>query len=109
MASTAAAENIPCAITVGKPNSRAPIASVYSVTDFGLGFSNVYVATPDDTGDAAGSIQDFLVTPFGNVDLSSMFASFDAIAAFDPADAVAGVTDVMADGAFNIFDPGTWF
>lgn len=91
------------------------VGSVYSVTDFGLGFSNVYVATPDDTGDAAGNIQDFLVTPFGNVDLSSMFGGFDAIAGFDPGDAVAGVTtagDTAADaaaGAFDLFDPSTWF
>jgi hypothetical protein len=51
-------------------------------------------------GDAAGSIQDTLVTPFGNIDLSTMF---DAIAAFDPGDAAAGADDsgdALFDGLF---------
>jgi hypothetical protein len=82
------------------------VGSVYSVTDFGLGFTNVYVATPDADGDTAASIQDTLITPFGNMDLSTMF---DAIALFDPADAAAGVDDTVVDGAFNLFDPSTWF
>jgi hypothetical protein len=85
------------------------LGSVYSVTDFGGGFSNVYVAIPDADGDAAASIQDFLVTPFGNMDLSSMFQGFDAIAPFDPADAAAGADDTVVEGAFNLFDPSTWF
>jgi hypothetical protein len=82
------------------------VGSVYSVTDFGLGFTNVYVAVPNDDGDAAASIQHTLITPFGNMDLSTMF---DAIALFDPADAAAGVDDTVVDGAFDLFDPSTWF
>jgi hypothetical protein len=87
------------------------VGTIYSVTDFGLGFSNVYIATPDADGDAAGDIQDFLVTPFGNVDLSSVFDAF----ALDPGDAAGGVDatgDPLFDaaaGSFDLFDPSTWF
>jgi hypothetical protein len=64
--------------------------TVYSVTDFGSGFENVYEALPNDDGTAAASIQDTLVTPFGNLDLSTMF---DAIKDLMPGDAAAGVND----------------
>jgi len=80
------------------------LGTVYSVIDFGGGFENVYWALPNEDGDAAASIHDMLVTPFGNLDLSSMF---DAVAALDPGDAAAGISD--AGAAFDIFDPGTWF
>jgi hypothetical protein len=91
------------------------LGTVYSVTDFGGGFENVYEAVPnaDGTAAATGGITDYLVTPFGNVDLSTMF---DAIAQLDPGDAAAGVSvagsaaagDTAASG-FELFDPSTWF
>jgi hypothetical protein len=80
------------------------VGTVYSVTDFGGGFENVYEATPNADGTAAVSITDYLVTPFGNIDLSTMF---DAIAQLDPGDAAAGVSD--AASGFDLFDPSTWF
>ncbi len=80
------------------------VGTVYSVTDFGGGFENVYEAVPNADGTAASSITDYLVTPFGNIDLSSMF---DAIAQLDPGDAAAGVSD--AASGFDLFDPSTWF
>jgi hypothetical protein len=55
---------------------------------------------------AQASIHDTLVTPFGNMYLSTMF---DAIAWLDPGDAAAGVDDTIAEGAFDLFDPSTWF
>jgi hypothetical protein len=93
------------------------VGTVYSVTDFGGGFENVYEALPNADGTAASDITDYLVTPFGNVDLSTMF---DAIAQLDPGDAAAGVStagtdlfggtagDTAASG-FDLFDPSTWF
>lgn len=85
------------------------LGTVYSVTDFGGGFANVYEAIPNDDGTAAASITDYLVTPFGNIDLSSMF---DAIAALDPGDAATGVSDVVGSGVstgFDLLDPSSWF
>jgi hypothetical protein len=73
--------------------------TVYSVTDFGSGFANVYEAIPNDEGDAASSITDTLVTPFGNFDLSTMF---DAIADLMPGDAAGGVSDA-GGGLFDGF------
>lgn len=68
------------------------LGTVYSVTDFGSGFENVYEAIPNAAGTAASSIQDTLVTPLGNIDLSS---TFDAIAELMPGNAAAGV-DVLS-------------
>jgi hypothetical protein len=62
--------------------------TVYSLTNFGFGFENVYEAIPNDDGDAAANIQDTLITPFGNFDLST---PFDAIANLMPGDAAGGV------------------
>jgi hypothetical protein len=78
--------------------------TVYTVTDFGSGYENVYEAIPDSDGTAASSITDTLITPFGNVDLSTMF---DAIAPLDPGDAADGVS--TASSAVDLFDPSTWF
>jgi hypothetical protein len=86
------------------------VGTVYTVTDFGGGFTNVYEAIPNADGTAASDITDTLITPFGNFDLSTMF---DAIAPLDPGDAAAGV-DAGASAAdsastFDLFDPSTWF
>jgi hypothetical protein len=68
--------------------------TVYSITDFGFGFENFYEAVPGD-GDAASSIQDTLITPFGNFDLSTMF---DAIAPLMPGNAADGVDGTTGGG-----------
>ncbi|GFG68868.1 hypothetical protein [Mycolicibacter senuensis] len=72
-------------VTAGLPAD----GTVYSVTDL-FGWTNIYQAIPG-TGDDAASISDVLVTPFGNMDLSWMFSGFDATAAFDPGDILAGL------------------
>jgi len=64
------------------------VGTVFSVTDLGGGFENVYEAIPNAAGTAAANITDTLVTPFGNLDLSS---PFDAIAELMPGNAAAGV------------------
>jgi hypothetical protein len=78
--------------------------TVYSITDFGSGFANVYTAVPNADGTAAESIHDTLVTPLGNIDIPT---TFDAIAFMSPGDAFA---PLGADGDFTIdgmtFDPG---
>jgi hypothetical protein len=72
-----------------EPSDALPAdGTTISVADFGGGFENVYEATPNDDGDAAASITDTLVTPFGNIDLST---DFDAIADLDPGSATDGV------------------
>jgi hypothetical protein len=91
------------------------IGTVYSVTDFGNGYENVYGAVPG-SGDSATTITDTLVTPFGNFDVPT---DFDATAPLDPGDATEGLNftsgsgaagDVGSDNAFTIgdstFDPG---
>lgn len=86
--------------------------TVYSITDLGSGWTNVYEAIPDSDGTAASSITDTLITPFGNVDLSSLFSMFDGVAPLDAGDVVSGL-DVgsAADAAagFDLFDPSAWF
>ena len=71
------------------------LGTVYSVTDFGSGFENVYEAIPNAAGTAASNITDTLVTPLGNIDLSTMF---DAIKELNPGDAAAGVIDTSGGG-----------
>lgn len=87
------------------------VGTVYSVTDFGGGFANVYEATPG-TGGGSASITNTLVTPFGNLNLPT---TFDATAPLDPAaplGALAATSDsaALSDNAFTIggttFDPG---
>lgn len=83
--------------------------SVYSVTDLtsglpgleaaGLGIYNVYEATPGEDG---ANIQDVLVTPLGNFDLSTMF---NAISPFDLGSTTGGV-DASGGGLFGGDDAG---
>ena len=51
------------------------VGTVYDVLNLG-GLENVYTAVPGLDG-AADTVTDTLVTPFGNVDLSSLFAGFN--------------------------------
>jgi hypothetical protein len=78
--------------------------TVYSITDFGFGFENVYEAIPADDGDSAATIQDTLVTPFGNFDLST---PFDAIANLMPGDAAGGVDGSSGGGLLGGLFGGT--
>ncbi|RRR42712.1 hypothetical protein EHH44_16495 [Mycolicibacter terrae] len=66
------------------------VGSVYSVLNIGGGFANVYSAIPGLDG-ADGTVTDIFVTPFGNIDLSSLFGGFDASALLDPGDAFLGL------------------
>lgn len=86
--------------------------TVYSITNFGGGFANVYVAVPNADGTGASSITDTFVTPFGNFDVP---LSYDAIAPLDPGKALEALGNSstatgISDNAFTIgsttFDPG---
>lgn len=100
-------------LTDGQAAELPADGTVYSITNFGGGFANVYVATPNADGTAAASITNTLMTPFGNFDLPT---SYDAIAPLDPGAALealgntSGVTG-LSDNAFTIggttFDPGS--
>jgi hypothetical protein len=79
------------------------VGSVYDAFNFGDGIENVYTAIPGVDG-AADTVTDTLVTPLGNIDLSSLFGGFDAIAALDPGDAFTGGLDA-ATAAASAVDP----
>ena len=77
------------------------VGSVYDVWNLGNGYENVYVATPG----ADGTVTDTLVTPTGNVDLSSLF-SFNAADPMNPGDAFTGLEVGNISGAADAFSIG---
>ncbi|MGB3475161.1 MAG: hypothetical protein WBA69_10305 [Mycobacterium sp.] len=88
------------------------VGTVYSVTDLGGGFQNIYIATPGVDGGEA-TITDVLVTPLGNMNLDWLFAGYDATHGLNPGDAFAGLdagTGEFSEHAFTVdgttFDPG---
>lgn len=79
------------------PTADLPaLGSVYDVLNFGDGFENVYTALPGATGD---TVTDTLVTPFGNLNLDSLFAGIDAVSALDPGAAFGSGLDVATEAA----------
>jgi hypothetical protein len=66
------------------------VGTVYDVLNLGGGWQNIYIATPGEDG----SVTDTLMTPFGNVDLSSLFEMFNAANPLDPGAAFTGLDDV---------------
>ncbi|BBX21075.1 hypothetical protein MTER_04860 [Mycolicibacter terrae] len=95
----------------GDATGLPALGTVYDVLNLGGGFYNVYTATPS-VGDTSGTVTDKLVTPFGNIDLSSLFAGVNAADPLQPGDAFAGLeaaTGAGGDDAFAIgsttFDP----
>ena len=85
--------------------------TVLDALNLGNGYENVYTDIPSTTG-GADTITDTLITPMGNVNLDSLFGSFDAAALMQPGDAFTGLqagdSSIGAD-AFSIggttFDP----
>jgi hypothetical protein len=99
-------EDAASGLTAAQAAELPAVGTVYSVTDFGSGFENIYEAIPNADGTAASSIIDTFATPFGNIPLTTLF---DAIAPLDPGDAAAGVTAAAGAAAFDLFNPSTWF
>jgi hypothetical protein len=62
------------------------VGSVYDAWNFGGGYENVYTDIPGTAG-APDTVTDELVTPFGNVNLDSLFGNVDAAAPLNPGDA----------------------
>ena len=91
--------------------SLPTVGSVYDAFNLGNGYENVYTAIPGTAG-GSDTVTDTLVTPFGNVNLDSLFGSIDAAAPLSPGDAFTGLeagdSSIGAD-AFSIgdttFDP----
>jgi hypothetical protein len=66
---------LPEDVTLGDQTLDA--GSTLNFTDFGFGFENVY-ADLDGLGEGdSGQVVDYLVTPFGNFDVSSLVDPFD--------------------------------
>jgi hypothetical protein len=93
-------------------SSLPTVGSVYDAFNLGSGYENVYTAIPGTGG--SDTVTDTLVTPFGNVNLDSLFSGIDAGAPMQPGDAFTGLeagdSSIGAD-AFTIgsttFDPIT--
>jgi hypothetical protein len=79
------------------------VGSVYDVFNLGDGIENVYTAIPGVDG-AADTVTDTLVTPFGNIDLDSLFGGIDAAALLNPGDAFTAGLDA-ASAAASTIDP----
>jgi hypothetical protein len=78
------------------------VGSVYDSFNLGNGYDNVYTAIPGAIG-GGDTVTDTLVTPFGNVNLDSLFGSIDAAAPLQPGDAFTGLADsAVAQDAFTI-------
>lgn len=73
------------------------VGSVYDVLNLG-GLENVYTAIPGVAG-AADTVTDTLVTPWGDVDLSSLFGGIDAASALNPGDAFTGGLEALTSAA----------
>ena len=67
------------------------MGSVYDVFNLGNGIENVYTAIPGVDG-AADTVTDTLVTPWGDLNLGSLFAGIDAASALDPGDCLQPVS-----------------
>ncbi len=89
--------------------------TVLDAMNFGHGYENVYTATPDVTTDGVttpGTVTDTLVTPYGNINLDSLFGSVNYANPLDPSDALTGLQagdSAIGADAFSIggttFDP----
>ncbi len=98
-------------VTSGLPT----VGSVYDGFNLGNGYENVYTATPDVTTDgvtAPGTVTDTLVTPYGNINLDSLFGTVNYANPLDPGDALTGLQagdSAIGADAFSIgsvtFDP----
>ena len=89
--------------------------TVLDAMNFGNGYENVYTATPDVTTDGVttpGTVTDTLVTPYGNINLDSLFGNINVANPLDPGDALTGLQagdSAIGADAFTIggttFDP----
>ena len=74
----------------GSDSALPTVGSVYDEFNLGNGYENLYTDIPGAAG-ANDTVTDTLVTPFGNVNLDSLFGSVDAAAPLSPGDAFTGL------------------
>jgi hypothetical protein len=91
------------ATVTGTSPDLPTVGSVYDVLNLGGGIENVYTAIPGVDG-GADTVTDTLVTPLGNLNLDSLIAGIDAVAALNPGDAFTGGLDA-ASAAVTAVDP----
>jgi hypothetical protein len=87
------------------------VGSVFDAMNLGGGYENVYTAIPGVAG-APDTITDTLVTPFGNLNLDSLFGGIDAAMPLDPGaafgaglDAATAAATEAATSAASAIDP----
>jgi hypothetical protein len=84
------------------------VGSIYDAMNFGNGYENVYTAVPGTDG----TVTDTLVTPYGNINLDSLFGNVNYANPLEPGDALTGLqagdsaigADAFSIGGVN-FDP----
>src|SRR5271168_1721791 len=86
--------------------SLPTVGSVYDAFNLGNGIENVYTAIPGTAG-GSDTVTDTLVTPFGNVNLDSLFGNIDAAAPLQPGDAFTGLETADISGAPDAFTIGS--
>ena len=90
----------------GDAASLPTVGSVYDAFNLGNGYENVYTAIPGTAG-GSDTVTDTLVTPFGNVNLDSLFGNIDAAAPLQPGDAFTGLETADISGAPDAFTIGS--
>jgi hypothetical protein len=90
----------------GDAASLPTVGSVYDALNLGNGYENVYTAIPGTAG-GSDTVTDTLVTPFGNVNLDSLFGGIDAAAPLSPGDAFTGLETADISGAPDAFTIGS--
>ena len=91
------------ATVTGTSSDLPTVGSVYDVFNLGNGIENVYTAIPGASG-GADTVSDTLVTPWGDLNLDSLFGGIDAASALDPGDAFTAGLDAASAAATGI-DP----
>jgi hypothetical protein len=90
----------------GSASDLPTVGSVYDAFNLGNGIENVYTAIPGTAG-GSDTVTDTLVTPFGNVNLDSLFGNIDAAAPLQPGDAFTGLETADISGAPDAFTIGS--
>ncbi len=89
----------------GSDSALPTVGSVYDEFNLGNGYENVYTDIVSATG-GPDTVSDTLITPFGNVNLDSLFGTIDAAAPMQPGDAFAGLEVGNISGATDAFSIG---
>src|SRR3984885_4973233 len=94
---------------LGSIDTHETVTSLFGLTNaefnLGNGYENIYTDIPGTAG-GSDTVTDTLVTPFGNVNLDSLFGSVDAAAPLSPGDAFTGLDVSGISGAPDAFSIG---